>query len=241
MAEETKKTTTRKTSTSTKKTTKKEETTPVVENDLQAQMQQMMAMMMAQQQQLMELMNKTNDVEQQVVQDEKPRKTKRERKDKGMNKQDLRRKYKNTDIYLTNVSQGEVMYQGKNNLYHWENNGDTEVINIDDVINMPKSFLHCPWLVIDEYENDEELVEDLITVLKLESVYEYIYILQDMDEDINDVDIDDIKKMVNLSKKRGEDLTMDIVVLVERKIRSKELTNYHKIAELGELLGRKFM
>ena len=114
-----------------------------------------------------------------------------------MNKQDLRRKYKNTDIYLTNVSQGEVMYQGKNNLYHWENNGDTEVINIDDVINMPKSFLHCPWLVIDEYENDEELVEDLITVLKLESVYEYIYILQDMDEDINDVDIDDIKKMVD--------------------------------------------
>ena len=62
-----------------------------------------------------------------------------------------------------------------------------------------------------------------------------------MEEDIENVELDDVRKAIQLSRKHGCDISMDITVLVERKIRNKELTNYHMIAELGEILGRKFM
>lgn len=220
---------------------------PVVDEspdmDLQAQMQQMMAMMMAQQQQIVELMKVQQDKKQEAPGIEEPtRKTKKVRKDTGrMNKQELRRKYKGVDIYVANVSQGIVLHKAKNNKYEWQNPGDIEVMSIEDVINMPRAFLHTPWLCIDPYENDEEMVDDIINALALEDVYEYVYILQELDEDINSVGVDEIEHAINLSKKHGFDISVDIAILVERKIRQKELTNYHTIAELSKILGRNFM
>ncbi len=242
MADETKKTTT---------TTKKRTTTskPKVEEpkptSIEEQMAQMMAMMMVQQQQLMELMAKTQQVEKEVeeveeIKEVKP-KTKRQRIDSKMTKQELRRKYKGVDIYLTNITQGIVNYQGKNMSYHWENTGDVEVVTIDDIVNMPKKYLNAPWLVIDGYENAEEVIDDIISVLRLEPVYEYIDIIHDVHEDINSVTLEDIERAVNLSRKRGYDITLDLVVLIQRKIDSKELTNFHMIGELQKLLGRKFL
>ena len=239
MAEETKKSTT---------TTKKRTTTskPKVEEpkpqlSIEEQMAQMMAMMMAQQQQIMELMAKnqqTSEPVEEVVEKSEP---KRKRNDDKMTKQELRRKYKGVDIYLTNITQGIVNYQGKNMMYHWENTGDVEVVTIDDIVNMPKKYLNAPWLVIDGYENAEEVIDDIIEVLKLEPVYEYIDTIHDIHEDINSVTLEDIERAINLSRKRGYDITLDLVVLIQKKIDSKELTNFHMIGELQKLLGRKFL
>ena len=242
MAEETKKSTT---------TTKKRTTTskPKVEEpkpqlSIEEQMAQMMAMMMAQQQQIMELMAKQQQepvnvvVEEEVIEKPKP---KRQRNTEKMTKQELRRKYRDVDIYLTNITQGIVSYKGRNMSYHWENTGDVEVVTIDDIVNMPKKYLHAPWLVVDGYENPEEVIDDIVTVLKLEPVYEYIDTIHDIHEDINSVTLEEIERAINLSRKRGYDITLDLVVLIQRKIDSKELTNFHMIGELQKLLGRKFL
>ena len=241
MAEETKTTTTTK-----KRTTSKPKVEEPKPQSIEEQMAQMMAMMMAQQQQLMELMAKTQQQQnepvnmsvEEVVEKPKP---KRKRHDNKMTKQELRRKYKGVDIYLTNITQGIVNYQGKNMMYHWENTGDVEVVTIDDIVNMPKKYLHAPWLVIDGYENGQEIIDDIVEVLKLEPVYEYIDTIHDIHEDINSVTLEDIERAINLSRKRGYDITLDLVVLIQRKIDSKELTNFHMIGELQKLLGRKFL
>lgn len=243
MADEQNKTTPKKrTTTSKPKVEEQPKTDPMVE-----QMQQMMAMMMAQQQQLMELMAKTqqqtqpvNTVIEEVV-DEKPRNTKRQREDKRLTKQDLRRKYKGVDIYVTNVSQGMVIYQGRNMKYEWQHPGDIEVVTIEDIINMPKAYLNTPWLCLDGYENEDEVVDNIVEALKLNHIYEYIYTLQDMEENINNVDLKDIKEAIELSRKNGYDISMDLVILIDKKIRSGELTNYVFIGELEKLLGRKFL
>lgn len=229
----------KRTTTSKPKVEEQPKTDPMVE-----QMQQMMAMMMAQQQQLMELMAKTQQLEQKTEepqQEEKPRKTKREKSEQRRTKQDLRRDHKGKDIYITNVSQGMVIYHGRNMKYEWQHPGDVEVVTIEDIINMPRAYLATPWLCLDGYENDEELIDDIVSVLKLNTVYEYIYTLQDMDENINGVDIQDIEQAIKLSKKNGYDITMDMVILIDRKIRSGELNNYVFIGELEKLLGRKFL
>ena len=232
----------KRTTTSKPKIEEQPKTDPMVE-----QMQQMMAMMMAQQQQLMELMAKTQQQNQPVntvieeVVDEKPRNAKRQREDKRLTKQDLRRKYKGVDIYVTNVSQGMVIYQGRNMKYEWQHPGDIEVVTIEDIINMPKAYLNTPWLCLDGYENEDEVVDDIVDALKLNNIYEYIYTLQDMEENINNVDLKDIKGAIELSRKNGYDISMDLVILIDKKIRSGELTNYVFIGELEKLLGRKFL
>ena len=242
MAEETKKSTT---------TTKKRTTTskPKVEEpkpqlSIEEQMAQMMAMMMAQQQQIMELMTKTQQQNEPVVVEEEEeviKKPKKQRSTTKMTKQDLRRKYKNVDIYLTNITQGSVSYQGKNISYHWNNTGDVEVVSIDDIINMPTKYLNKPWLVIDGYENAEDVIDDIVNVLRLEKVYEYIDTIHELYEDVNNVPLEDVQRAIELSEKRGYDIRLDLTVLIQRKIDSKELTNFHMISELEKLLGRKFL
>lgn len=236
MAEETKTTTTTK-----KRTTSKPKVEEPKPQSIEEQMAQMMAMMMAQQQQIMELMAKNQQVGEPVEEVVEKSKPKRKRHDDKMTKQELRRKYKGVDIYLTNITQGIVNYQGKNMMYHWENTGDVEVVTIDDIVNMPKKYLNTPWLVIDGYENGQEIIDDIVEVLKLEPVYEYIDTIHDIHEDINNVTLEDIERAINLARKRGYDITLDLVVLIQRKIDSKELTNFHMIGELQKLLGRKFL
>ena len=235
MAEETKTTTKKRT------TSKPKVEEPKPQLSIEEQMAQMMAMMMAQQQQIMELMaQKTQVVEVAEVEEVKPT-PKRKRNAKGMTKQELRRKYKDTDIYITNITQGIVNYKGKNVTYYWGNTGDVEVVTIDDIVNMPKAYLHSPWLIIDGYENPQEVIDDIVDVLKLKEVYEYVDTIHDIHEDINNVELKDIERAIELSRQRGCDITLDLVVLIQRKIDSKELTNFHMIGELQKLLGRKFL
>ena len=112
---------------------------------------------------------------------------------------------------------------------------DGGLIEYVKFLNKGKTVLHNDVIYI------EEMVDDIINALALEDVYEYVYILQELDEDINSVGVDEIEHAINLSRKHGFDISVDIAILVERKIRQKELTNYHTIAELSKILGRNFM
>ena len=235
-------TTTRKSA--PKKTTPKEE---VVENDLQAQVQQMMQMMAQQQQMFMAMMQQNNQPQQvQVTSEvsEEPKKITRVNKgtveDRGMTKQGLRRKYRNQDIYVQSVFQGSVAYKGKNDFYEWHVKGEVVPMSIDDIIAMPHKFLHEPWLILDDYENEEEVLDDIISALRLESMYRNLYILDDLDNKINEVDMVEFAQIIKDDRAKGGNLHLDATLIVQNKIIDGELNNIRKIGEFEKILGRSF-
>ena len=248
MAEETKKSTT---------TTKKRTTTskPKVEEpkplSIEEQMAQMMAMMAQQQQIIMAMLQgqvtqpQTIEVEEEPQQKEAVKKDLVEEKPQEKmpkTKQDLRRKYKDKEIYVMNATQGAVSYQGRNMRYTWDSYGDLEPMSIDDVVNMPKSFLSTPYLIIDDYENGSDVKEDIENVLGIKNVNDYKNLIEKIEmENINEMNITDFSKVVEFTKNRGYDITLDLAILIQHKIDRKELTNYNLIGELSKLLGRKFL
>lgn len=236
--EPTKKTATRKSA--PKKTPPKEE---VVEVDLQTQMQQMMQMMAQQQQMFMAMMQQTQQV-QTVEEVEEPKRATRVNKgtvkDRGITKQGLRRKYRDTDIYIQSVFQGTVCYKGKKDFYSWDVKGEVLSMHIDDVIAMPYKYLHEPWLVLDDYENNEEVLDDIISALELEHMYRNLYILNELESDINNVDMKELKDIVDGNRSKGGSLHLDITAIVQDKINDGELNNIRKIGEFEKILGRSF-
>lgn len=234
-----KKTTTRKSA--PKKTAPKEE---VVENDLQAQMQQMMQMMAQQQQMFMSLMQQQMVQSQEEVEVKEPKKKSRVQKgnveDRGMTKQGLRRKYKNTDIYVQSAFQGSVCYNGRHDTYEWNVKGEIVAMHIDDIIAMPDSYLHEPWLMLDDYENDEEVLEDIISALNLNHIYRSLFILTELEEDIENVNMEELEKIVKDNRARGGSLHMDVTAIVQDKINRGVLDSSSKIDKFEKILGRSF-
>ena len=238
-----KKSTTRKST--PKKTVPKEE---VVENDIQAQMQQMMQMMAQQQQMFLAIMQQQQT--QQVPQSqslevqEEPQKKSRVNKgtvqDRGMTKQGLRRKYRDTDIYVQSVFQGSVCYKGKKDDYMWDIKGEVVAMHIDDIIAMPHQYLHEPWLILDDYENNDEVLDDIISALGLEHMYRNLYILNDLEEKINDVDMKELATIIEENRAKGGSLHLDVTAIVQNKINTGELNNIRKIGEFEKILGRSF-
>mgnify|MGYP006991649927 CR=1 FL=1 len=234
-------TTTRKSA--PKKTVTKEE---VVENDLQAQMQQMMQMMAQQQQMFMAMMQQAQMQQAQPIQEtkEKPKKQTRVNKgtvkDRGMTKQGLRRKYRDTDIYVQSVFQGSVFYKGKKDDYSWDVKGEVLPMHIDDIIAMPYKYLHEPWLILDDYENNEEVLDDIISALELEHMYRNLFILNELEENINNIDMKELKEIINDNKNKGGSLHLDVTAIVQQKINIGELNNIRKIGEFEKILGRSF-
>lgn len=245
MAEETtKKPTTRKTKTTKKEVEKPVEETVVDMNAMAQQMQQMMTIMAQQQQMIAQLSQQVQapkEVEEVV---EEPKKQSRVRKTTNtggaMTKQALRRKYKDTEIYLTSVFTGSVAYKGKTDTYIWEQYGDVQPMSIGDLIamsNNPK-YLENPWLVLDDYENDEEVLDDIITCFNLEKMYRRLYILQELEEDINGVDMTELQYLVEESNAKGGSLALDVTSIAQNKIISGDLENYRLIAEFEKIVGR---
>ena len=241
MAEvETKKTTKKTTkSTAKPKTAKPKEVEQVVDQPTveQPQMQfspEMFAMFqqfMAMQQAQMQPMTQESTVETRV------RKT--SGKTKAVTKAQLRRKYANTDVYLAHVVPGSSTYTSRTGYtYTWEYIGDIQAVPVADVLNMPDVWLHSPWLAIDEEENDEELIDDLITCLRLESIYEHLYILSDVENNINEVDLTKVKEV--LAKTKDSTLVKDMKTIVQDKITKGELTNFHMITDFEKILKCKF-
>ena len=141
-----------------------------------------------------------------------------------------------------NATQGAVSYQGRNMRYSWDSYGDIEPMSIDDIVNMPKSFLSTPYLIIDDYENGSDVKEDIENVLGIKNVNDYKNLIEKIEMgNINEMKINDFSKVVESTKKRGYDITLDLAILIQHKIDRKELTDYHLIGELSKLLGRKFL
>lgn len=233
----------KKSSTARKPKTPKQVVEPV-ENDLQAQMKMMMDMMAQQQQMFAMMMQQMQQPKEQVeeVKEEEPKKQKvrpaKRKTDGRVTKQQLRRKYKETDIYLVNVTTGAVGYQGKREYYSWNDNGESVPVAIDDLIAMDGFFLQTCKLTLDEYENEPEVLDDIIQCLELQGAYDYLYLLNDLDEDVENVSPRRVKEILNSEK--GRSLRSDIGTLIQRKIEKDELTNSKLIKQYEEILSMNF-
>ena len=203
---------------------------------MMAQQQQMFAMMMQQMQQPKGVVEKDDDVKEEPKQ-QKIRPAKREKTGK-VTKQQLRRKYKDVDIYLINVTTGTVGYEGKHEYYSWDDTGESIPVAIDDLIAMNDFFLQTCKLTLDEYENEPEVLDDIIQCLELQEAYDYLYLLNDLDEDIENVSTKRVKEVVNSEK--GRSLRADIATLVQQKIEKEELTNGKLIKQYEEILRMNF-
>ena len=242
MAEEkeVKKTTTRKPR--TPKTEVQESVEPSIQDQMNAMMQmmaqqqQMFAMMMQQMQQPKGVVEKDEDVKEEPKQ-QKVRPAKRENTGK-VTKQQLRRKYKDVEIYLINVTTGTVGYQGKHEYYAWDDTGESIPVAIDDLIAMNDYFLQTCKLTLDEYENEPEVLDDIIQCLELQEAYDYLYLLNDLDEGIENVSPKRVKQIVN--SENGRSLRADIATLVQQKIEKEELTNGKLIKQYEEILSMNF-
>lgn len=242
MAEEKeiKKTTTRKPR--TPKTEVQESSEPSIQDQMNAMMQmmaqqqQMFAMMMQQMQQPKDVVEKSEDVKEEPKR-QKVRPAKREVTGK-VTKQQLRRKYKDVEIYLINVTTGTVGYQGKHEYYSWDDTGESIPVAIDDLIAMNDFFLQTCKLTLDEYENEPEVLDDVIQCLELQEAYDYLYLLNDLEEDIENVSPKRVKEIVN--SENGRSLRADIAALVQQKIEKEELTNGKLIKQYEEILHMNF-
>ena len=203
---------------------------------MMAQQQQMFAMMMQQMQQPKGVVEKSEDVKEEPKR-QKVRPAKREKTGK-VTKQQLRRKYKDVEIYLINVTTGTVGYQGKHEYYAWDDTGESIPVAIDDLIAMNDFFLQTCKLTLDEYENEPEVLDDIIQCLELQEAYDYLYLLNDLDEDIENVSPKRVKQIVN--SENGRSLRADIATLVQQKIEKEELTNGKLIKQYEEILSMNF-
>ena len=242
MAEEkeVKKTTTRKPR--TPKSEVQESSEPSIQDQMNAMMQmmaqqqQMFAMMMQQMQQPKGVAEKVEDVKEEKKQ-QKIRPAKREKTGK-VTKQQLRRKYKDVEIYLINVTTGTVGYQGKHEYYAWDDTGESIPVAIDDLIAMDDFFLQTCKLTLDEYENEPEVLDDIIQCLELQEAYDYLYLLNDLDEDVENVSPKRVKEIIN--SENGRNLRADISTLIQQKIEKEELTNGKLIKQYEEILHMNF-
>ena len=197
--------------------------------------------LIAQQQAMIEkLMSKVDEAKEEDLPPKQTRVNRGTIVDKGLTKQGLRRKYKNTDIFVQNAIVGSVCYSGKNDMYEWDSKGEVVAMTIDDVIAMPDPYLHNPWLVLDDYENDEEVLDDIIQCLGLEDIYRRLYILTELDEDINSVDMREFERLVNESRAEGGTLALDATAIIQNKIDKGILDSNSKIDKFEKILGRSF-
>ena len=197
--------------------------------------------LIAQQQAMIEkLMSKVDEAKEDNLPPKQSRVNKGTVVNRGITKQGLRRKYKNKDIYVQSAIVGSVCYNGKNDVYEWDNKGEVVAMAIEDIVAMPDSYLHNPWLVLDDYENDEEVLDDIIQCLGLEDIYRRLYILTELDEDINSVDMREFERLVNESRAEGGTLALDATAIIQNKIDKGILDSNSKIDKFEKILGRSF-
>lgn len=203
---------------------------------MMAQQQQMFAMMMQQMQQQAPVQQVQEDVKEEPKK-QKVRPAKREVSSRAT-KQQLRRKYKETEIYLINITTGTVGYQGKHEYYFWEQTDESLPVSIDDLLAMGDFFLKTPLLVLDEYENEPEVLDDIIQCLELEEAYDYLYLLNDLDENVENVSPKRVKEVIQ--SEHGRTLRGEVATIIQQKIEKDELTNSKLIKEYEKILNMNF-
>lgn len=214
---------------------------PMTQMEMMMQQMAQMQQMMAQQQAIINGMMQQQVAPTQTIEEEpkESRVRKTSGKSKGVTKAQLRRKYKDTDVFLVSTVPGSCSYIGRNGYsYVWNYMGDVQAVPVEDVLNMPEIWLTSPWVGIDEEDNDEQLIDDLVTCLHLESIYEHLYILNELEGNINEVDVEKVKEIV--AKSKDTTLAKDIASIVQEKIKKGELTNFHTITDFEKILKCNF-
>ena len=240
MTEELKET---KKSTTTRKPKTAKKVDEPVGNDLQAQMQQMMQMMAQQQQMFMTMMQGmaqtatsiSTEVEVATPKKTKVKKSSQTKTSKRITKQSLRRTLKDTEIYLINNTVGSLSYSGKNEDYIWDEPGESVPVSIHDLLSMNENFLKC--VMLDEEENEPEVLEAIIEGLELQE-YEHLFILNELEDDVNGVSIERVAGIVSTTEGKG--LISDIAIMIQNKIENGELTNTKAIKEYEKILHKNF-
>ena len=105
-----------------------------------AQLKEMLAQQQAMIEQLMSSQTQVAKVTEEPKEEKRTRVNKGTVVDRGMTKQGLRRKYRNTDIYVQSAIVGTVCYVGKSDVYEWNTKGEVVAMTIDDVIGMPEAY-----------------------------------------------------------------------------------------------------
>ena len=95
-------------------------------------------------------------------------------------------------------------------------------------------------MILDDYENNDEVLDDIISALGLEHMYRNLYILNDLEEKINDVDMKELATIIEENRVKGGSLHLDVTAIVQNKIITGELNNIRKIGEFEKILGRSF-
>ena len=105
---------------------------------------------------------------------------------------------------------------------------------------MPINYLKKPLLEVSLDDNEEEMIEDIISCLGLEETGIHIEVMKDLDENIENTNMEKLEKFLNKSKEDGYDLNLTIGAIVQNKINNKELKNYHVIADFERVIGMTF-
>ena len=216
--------------------TKKTEQQKVSQEQPQTPQMEITPELMAQFMQMMTMMQQ-NPMAQQVQ--DKPKKTKVGGKN-IVTRQMLRRKWKDADVFLTSVVMGSVCHRTRNNTYEWNYLGDIQPVTIEDLLAMPINYLKKPLLEVSLNDNEEEMIEDIISCLGLEETGIHIEVMKDLDENIENTNMEKLEKFLNKSKEDGYDLNLTIGAIVQNKINNKELKNYHVIADFERVIGMTF-
>lgn len=91
--------------------------------------------------------------------------------------------------------------------------------------------------MLDEEENEPEVLEAIIEGLELQE-YEHLFILNELEDDVNGVSIERVAGIVSTTEGKG--LISDIAIMIQNKIENGELTNTKIIKEYEKILHKNF-
>ena len=94
------------------------------------------------------------------------------------------------------------------------------------------------WIKRFEELEKAQLLNEAKYITELQEAYDYLYLLNDLDEDIENVSPKRVKQIVN--SENGRSLRADIATLVQQKIEKEELTNGKLIKQYEEILHMNF-
>lgn len=214
----TKKTTPRKTTTNKNTTSKKVEEQMIMTPEMVAQFQ---AFLQMQQQELAEKPKKQVSVKTKVT------------------KSDLRKNYKDDFVFLSNCTSGIVGYGSKitGQNYVWESFGSIVEMPMTELLAMPDKYIKSPWVM---FSDDNDMLEDLIKAYSVEDLYKHINTLEDIEYDIENIEVDLIKDIVDSLNTDGNILIDDIANKVQNAIENGVIDSHSKIKQLSKILGKDF-
>nr|DAU40695.1 MAG TPA: hypothetical protein [Caudoviricetes sp.] len=154
-------------------------------------------------------------------------------------KSDLRKNYKDDFVFLSNCTSGIVGYDSKitGQSYVWESFGSIVEMPMTELLAMPDKYIKSPWVM---FSDDNDMLEDLIKAYGVEDLYKHINTLEDIEYDIENIEVDLIKDIVDSLNTDGNILIDDIANKVQNAIENGVIDSHSKIKQLSKILGKDF-